>query len=199
MSPNYKNILVVCCFVSLALFANTVAQAQSAEGTPSAVGARAKSSDSDTKTSKIGPWVVSIGKTDKGKPQVEIRLAANEPYTDADATDQKTADFVIGCTTGQTLAFLDWKGPLISENNDINALTISTSLDDSPPAVFTWDVSSENTSLISKNSVNFIQSMAGKKRMEIQIQPDGMKEQIIVFSLSNLDEVLKVIGEQCYR
>ncbi len=142
---------------------------------------------------------MNVSKTDKGQTQVEIRLAANEPYTDADAPDQKTADFVIGCTTGQTLAFIDWKGPLVGENNDINAMTISVSLDDSPPAVSTWDVSSENTSLISKNSVDFVKNLAGKKRMEIQVQPDGMKEQTIVFSLSNLDDVLKVIGEKCYK
>lgn len=149
--------------------------------------------------SMIGRWAVSINKTDKGEPQVEIRLSANEPYTAEDGSDLNTADLVIGCTPGNTVAFVDWKGPLINEDNDISIMNISYALDSGHPTNSNWEISSLKTSLISENSVDFIKSLNGRRRLEMQLMPDGLKQETIVFSLANLDDVLKVIGAQCYK
>jgi hypothetical protein len=54
-------------------------------------------------------------------------------------------------------------------------------------------------SLISKRSIEFIRSLNGKKRMEMVLAPDGLGHETLIFTLGNLDDVLKLVGDQCYN
>jgi len=200
MRPKYKNIsIILVCFVLLLLSAKSIALAQDAETKVAAVGQTPESSESDVTTSKIGRWAVSISKTDNGTTQVEIRLEANEPYTTSDGKDLNIADFVIGCTRGQTVAFLDWKARLTNDDNEASTMNISYSLDDTPPVNSDWNISADKKSLISKRSIEFIRSLSGKKRMEMVLAPDGLGHETLIFTLGNLDDVLKLVGDQCYN
>ena len=99
---------------------------------------------------------------------------------------------ILQCSRGSTQALIRW-------NDDLGAeARVTTRLGTAPAEVKTWKVSSDNrASIVSRNTVDFIEALAATNRLEARVTPYRDGPVTAVFDLRGIGTVVQSLRDAC--
>ena len=152
----------------------------------------------ETGLATFGRWhavdVVSAG----GEHTTTMHLPANRPYR-AQSGDEYTPELILSCKAKHTDMYIDWKAP-ISNTLLLKSLDVVYIFDNDVGVSTSWEVSLDRNAVYIPQTMQFIQSMHGKKVLIVQMsltQYIGMVS--MTFTLDGLEDVLKMMAQRCYN
>ena len=146
-----------------------------------------------------GFWEATTRKNELGEDIYYLKIKPNNPiYTSSGA--KRYPEFVIQCKTKSTDVYLDWKGSIVPRFGvPIKNLYVAYRFDADDKKAVDWEVSLDKEAIFSKTPIEFVREMNNKKIMVIEITPGNDSFKTLAFTLSGLDNGLKLLAELCYN
>jgi type VI secretion system VasI family protein len=143
-------------------------------------------------------WQVVEKINNVGEFLIEATLPANVPYVAADGTPI-TPELIFSCKTKYTDVLINWKAALVPTNLDIKNLDVVYIFDSETGIKANWNISLDRYALFIPRPIPFIQSLHGKRVLTIQMKPNVIDLETMVFTLKGMEDVLKLLAQRCYN
>jgi hypothetical protein len=147
---------------------------------------------------KFGFWHATAKNNSSGERTYNMRLHPNEPYINSSGV-QRLPELILSCRVNFTEVYIDWKAPISMHALPQKKLDVVYNYDASPGISAKWDISADMYAIFIPRGIDFIQTMHGKKVLNIQFTPYGENLATLTFTLTGLENILNIMYEKCYK
>lgn len=159
----------------------------------------------EKKLGQTGFWQASEREDSDGNKQTYLRVESTETLKSRSATERRVV-LALRCIPGQTDVFLDWKAPLVEKlevnprriKDGENKIQVIYKIDQEPKITEGWDPSIDKLALFSPDSVSFVRNIMNKKKLVMEITPDGEATQRVRFEIAGIEKAIDTIVKACY-
>ncbi|PHI31059.1 type VI secretion system-associated protein TagO [Budvicia aquatica] len=135
------------------------------------------------------------------KPNLWTILTDKNPLDDGDeitgilsSTDFSSGGVAIKCSGGKTELMLLIKKGIVTGEGSKNVIV---RIDSSTAVEQKWNLSPDGHRLFSAEPIEFIKSLQGKKKLTVGYTPDKMDQQTMVFDISEIENITKLVSKAC--